>query len=48
MNNNELSKIIEELVNNPKIKSFKITWDGNLGEYAGEIVKPIIKIKKFK
>lgn len=48
MKNIELKQIIEELVKDERIKSFEITWNGDLGEYPGEIIKPNIKIVKYK
>ena len=46
MSNKKLLKLINKLLENKEIKSFEITWDGDLGEYPGEIVKPNIKIVK--
>jgi hypothetical protein len=48
MKNIELKQFIEELVKNKDIESFEITWNGDLGEYPGQIIKPNIKIVKCK
>jgi len=46
MSNKKLLKLINKLLKEEKVKSFEITWDGNLGEYQGQIIKPNIKIIK--
>ena len=48
MKNIELKQIVEDLLKDERVKSFEITWNGDLGEYPGEIVKPNIKIIKHK
>lgn len=47
MNNKELLKLIEKLVENENIQSIDIKWE-NLGEYDGQVIKPLVSIVKFK
>lgn len=46
MSNEKLLKLINELLEDERVKTFEITWNGDLGEYPGQIVKPNIKITK--
>ena len=48
MKNEELLELITLLVKDNNVKSFKIDWNGDLGEYPGQIVKPIINIEKYE
>ena len=46
MTNKKLLKLITKLLEEKNVKSFEIKFDGNIGEYPGQIVKPIINIVK--
>ena len=46
MTNKKLLKLITKLLKDTNVKSFEIKFDGNIGEYSGQIVKPIINIIK--
>ena len=46
MTNKKLLKLITELLKDKNVKSFEIKFDGNIGEYPGQIIKPVINIIK--
>ena len=48
MKNEELLELITLLIKDNNIKSFKIDWNGDLGEYSGQIIKPVITIEKYE